>query len=299
MIFVCVQPASRYYAWQVDTMLYSFKKLNLFRKNQAHIICAEHSESDYFKRLINKYPEAQFFFYNDMRKNPQYISSIRFNLLEQHWKKYSYLEDARFFYHDCDIVLNRIPKIPNDRKIYLSDTKSYIGLEYIKSKGVEYVNLMSDIAGIDKETLKEFDQGAGGAQYVFSGIDWYFWNEAYRDSEKLFVEVSKLNNKKVNSDKNFHPLQIWTSDMWAILWNFWKRNKRTYILKELDFCWSTDAIERWDFTNICHNAGVSKNDQDLFFKGKYMTIKPPKGLKINNKKVSHKYYQTVCEAIYN
>jgi len=299
MIFICVQPASKYYAWQVDTMLYSFRKQRLFLEHQAHIICANNPEEEEFKKLIYKYPEAQFFFYEDTRKDPEYISSIRFHLLEKHWKMYSYLEDARFFYHDCDIVLNRIPKIPNDRKIYVSDTKSYIGLDYIKSKGVEYVKLMSDIVEIDQSKLQEYDQGAGGCQYVFSNVDWYFWNECYKNSEKLFKEVTKLNDKKVYWNREFHPLQIWTSDMWAILWNFWKREKRTYISKELDFSWATDAVERWDFTNICHNAGVSKNDTDLFFKGKYINEKPPKGLKINNKKVSHRYYQTVCEAIYN
>lgn len=299
MIFICVQPASKYYAWQVDTMLNSFRKLDLFKENQAHIICSDHSERKEFEKLIDKYKEAQFFFYKDDRVDSSYISSIRFHLLEKHWKSYPYLSNVRFFYHDCDIILNRIPKIPNDRKIYVSDTKSYIGLDYIKSKGEDYVKLMSDIVQIDSNKLKEFDEGAGGAQYVFSDIDWYFWNECYRDAEKLFKEVTELNAKNVYWDNKFHPLQIWTSDMWSILWNFWKRDRRTFISKELDFCWATDAIERWDFTNICHNAGVSKNDQDLFFKAKYIDNKPPKGLEINNKKVSHKYYQAVCEAIYN
>ena len=299
MIFICVQPASKYYAWQVDTMLYSFKKLNLFQEHQAHIICGNHPEEKEFKKLIHKHREAQFFFYNDKRVNVNYISSIRFHLLEQHWKSYPYLSNARFFYHDCDIVLNKIPILPNDRKIYLSDTKSYICLDYIKSKGEEYVKLMSDICQIDINTLEKYDKGAGGAQYVFSDIDWYFWNECYRDAEKLFKEVTELNAKNVYWNKNFHPLQIWTADMWSILWNFWKRERKTYISKALDFCWATDAIERWDFTNICHNAGVSKNNMDLFFKGVYINNKPPKGLNINKKKVSYKYYQTVCDALYN
>lgn len=299
MIFICAQPASKYYAWQVDTMLYSFRKLNLFKENQAHIVCSEHQDKNEFAKLINKYPEAQFYFYNDTRINPQYISSIRLNLLEQHWRKYPFLSNSKFFYHDCDIVLNKMPNIPRDGKIYLSDTKSYIGYEYIKSKGQDVLDLMCDVAGVNEQMLKDNDNGSGGAQYVFSNVDWYFWNEAYRDSESLFVKLTKLNQMKTKQDSKYHPLQIWTADMWAVLWNFWKRGKSTHLLKELDFCWSTDAIERWDFTNICHNAGVSIRNEDLFFKGKYINDKPPKGLQINNKKVSHKYYQVVCEAIYN
>lgn len=299
MIFLCAQPATKYYSWQIDTMLYSFEKLDLFKENQAHIICGGDSQTKEFKDLIYKYPKAQFFFYKDTRNNPKYISSIRFNLLEQHWKSFPYLSNARFFYHDCDIVLNRIPDIPQDRKIYVSDTQSYIGYEYIKSKGQDVLNAMCDIVGISEQMLKDYDKGSGGAQYIFSNIDWYFWNEAYRDSESLYEKITKLNNKKIEQDSTYHTLQIWTADMWAVLWNFWKREKRTHILKELDFCWATDPIERWDFTNICHNAGVSINNKDLFFKGKYINNKPPKGLEINNKKVSHQYYKTVCEAIYN
>ena len=44
--------------------------------------------------------------------------------------------------------------------------------------------------------------------------------------------------------------------------------------EELDFCFATDPIEKVKEVKILHNAGVTTNDEDLFFKGRYVTSTP-------------------------
>ena len=55
MIYLCAQPATKYYAWQIDVMLWSFKQQGVLLDN-CHIVCAKHGEIDpHFNIMISKY----------------------------------------------------------------------------------------------------------------------------------------------------------------------------------------------------------------------------------------------------
>jgi hypothetical protein len=60
--------------------------------------------------------------------------------------------------------------------------------------------------------------------------------------------------------------------MWAVLWNAWLRGNETKVTPELDFCWATDTINRWEETSIFHNAGATPDRKDIFFKGPGGTV---------------------------
>ena len=45
MIYLCAQPATKYYAWQIDVMLWSFKQQGVLLDN-CHIVSAKHGEVD-------------------------------------------------------------------------------------------------------------------------------------------------------------------------------------------------------------------------------------------------------------
>jgi hypothetical protein len=85
---------------------------------------------------------ANYFYYEDTRKYPiSYISSIRPNVLKQHFKIFTELSQKEIFYHDCDIVFTKYPDFLNKELLvnvmnwFVSDTKSYISYSYILSKG--------------------------------------------------------------------------------------------------------------------------------------------------------------------
>jgi hypothetical protein len=122
--------------------------------------------------------------------------------------------------------------------------------------------------------------------------------------KRLFKDITDLNNQKIISDKHtvnpgepsrtpYHPLQIWCADMWAVLWNVWKRGAQTICHNDLQFSWATSHISDWDKYNINHNAGVVNDKTGLFYKGLYQRSLPPKDLEIKPENCSFNYYQLV------
>jgi hypothetical protein len=305
MRYICAQPATIYYSWQVDTMIYSFIN-NGVNQQQIDIIFAETGLEDnpcYY--LLEKYPQVNFYFYPDTRIGVKYISSIRPHILKKHFYRKPNLYKGTFIYHDCDIVLTKPLNISHNylcgcnKTCYLSNTISYIGYDYIKSKGEDVLDLMCKVVDISKEIIKKNQKKSGGAQYILKNIDYKFWEEVEIDCENLFTEVVQLNTKKKEENNLYHELQIWCADMWAVLWNLWKRNIDTEIIEELNFTWATEPIDAWGKNAIFHNAGINNNDNNEFYKANYLGKKPPKNLKINPNLASYKYYELVKKILNN
>jgi len=186
----------------------------------------------------------------------------------------------------------------DDENWYVSNTISYIGHRYIKSKGDLVMDMMLSIFGISEEFIQEREEQSGGAQYIMKGVDWRFFKKMQFDCETLFKNVTELNNSLKKDNPTYHELQIWCSDMWAILWNAWMRGFKTNVIPELDFAWATDDISRWDEKYIFHNAGVtSSNKEMLFYKGDYINKTPYDviGDTYDKQKASHKYFQIIQE----
>jgi hypothetical protein len=253
-----------------------------------------------WEKLASHYNTVRFFFYEDTRKKPiRYISSIRPNILKQHFKTHPELSNEVIFYHDCDMIFTKPVdwnRFLNDNIWYLSDTNSYINYDYIISKGDDVYNKMCDIIGINSIVPKLMNSNSGGAQYILKNIDCEFWEKVEKDCEKLYSEINELNNLKKQQDPSYHELQIWCSDMWSVLWNGWLRGNETKVVKEMDFSWATDSEERFNQTNIFHNAGVTCSCGGKFYKANYRDSLPYNlDLRIKEGMASYKYYQEIQE----
>ena len=305
--FVCAQPAIKYYSWQLETMLNNFIEMGI-NLNQVDIVCWKQTGevSEEYSKLANGYP-ARFFFYDDTRETRHYISSIRPNILKQHFTKYPELEKEAILYHDCDIVFTKPIKWEQylqDNKWYGSDCRWYIGHDYIISKGEDILDKMCEIVDIDKQLVKDNELNAIGAQYLMKGINAQFWVNVEKDCERLFKEITDLNNEKIELDRHtmsegearqpYHPLQIWCADMWAVLWNGWKLGYESVCHPDLEFAWATSTEADWDRLNIFHNAGVTDAAGGLFYKALYMNELPyNKNLEIKEGTASKKYYEII------
>ena len=302
MIYICAQPATQYFGWQIDVMLHSFLTTGV-DMNNVHIVSAIQNEVDpYFDKLKEKYKNVTFEFYEDTRKSKKYISSVRPHILAKHFAKHRWLEKENVFYHDCDIALTKpidFSGLKDDDICYLSDTISYIGHDYILSKGNEVLDKMCSIMNLPKEIVRKNEKNSGGAQYLLKKINFRFWLQVEWDSEKLFTEITKLNEELVKKDPNYHTLQIWCADMWAVLWNLWKANKETKVVKELNFLWSVTNKDQWHANSIYHNAGVTAKSEGLFYKGKYIKEMPDLELNegLDKTKCSYNYYLLVQQTL--
>lgn len=300
--YICAQPAIEYYAWQVDVMLNNFRKQGI-NLNQVDIVCWKENGiiPESWIKLANHYA-ARFFFYDDTRETHHYISSIRPNILKQHWEKYPELSNDAIFYHDCDIVFTKPPTewitdvMINDKKWYGSDTRWYIGHDYIKSKGEDILDAMCEIVGISKGEVEMNELNAIGAQYLMKNIDYNFWDKVERDCEILYKDISALSGIKKEENPSYHELQIWCADMWAVLWNGWLRGNQTICHDNFQFTWATEKIEGWDKNNIFHNAGVTNSTSNLFYKAEYMNRYPYNvTLELKTDMASYNYWLEICD----
>jgi hypothetical protein len=76
------------------------------------------------------------------------------------------------------------------------------------------------------------------------------------------------------------------------------RGYNTKIIPEMDFCWATDDVSKWDERYIFHNAGVVEGQKDaLFYKGKFTNVLPYNSDldKYVHTKASWKYVQIIKE----
>jgi hypothetical protein len=283
--YICVQPRILYYAWQVEVMINNFIK-NGINPNNIDILVAwnpndktsEPENIEAWDKLASHYSSVRFFFYQDTREQPiHYISSVRPNILKQHFKAHPELESEAVFYHDCDIVFTRKPDFNaflNDNIWYLSNTNSYINYDYIISKGQDVYDKMCEITKMNPLIPRLMNSNSGGAQYIMKNVDADYWEKVERDSEKLFKEITELNNQKKTTNPEYHELQIWCADMWAVLWNGWLEGNETKVVPEMDFSWATDPSNRWNQTTIYHNAGATCGSQGTFYKALYMGTLP-------------------------
>ena len=296
--FICAQPAILYYAWQVEVMLNNFQSIGI-NLNQVDIVCKiDGVVPQEWVNLANGYP-ARFFFYNDTRESTHYISSVRPNILKQHFKQHPYLKDEAILYHDCDIVFTKPinwEQFLQDNKWYGSDCRWYISHDYIISKGEDVLDEMCRIVGIEKELVKANELNSIGAQYLMKGIDEQFWADVERDCEILFRDITELNAKKKQENPKYHELQIWCSDMWSVLWNGWKRGYESICHEDLQFAWATSPEGDWFKYNIYHNAGVTSNSDGYFYKSMYINRLPYKDdLEIKPDTANKHYWNIIKE----
>jgi len=278
--FVCAQPATLYYAWQVEVMLNNFIAMGV-NPNNIDIVCWKQNGviPEEWNKLANGYA-ARFFFYDDTRETKHYISSIRPNILKQHWLKHAYLSKDAIFYHDSDIIFTKpigdwiTDEMINDNEWYGSDTRWYIGHNYIQSKGDDVISEMCKITGMEESVIEANEMNSIGAQYLMKGVDYLFWNRVETDSENLYKEISELNRKKKELDPTHHELQIWCADMWAVLWGAWRKGYKTNCHPNFDFSWGTSSTNDYHKMNIMHNAGVTDSVSGLFYKAEYMNKLP-------------------------
>lgn len=300
--FVCAQPATLYYAWQVEVMINNFIEMGV-NPNNMDIVCWKQNNviPEDWINLANRYP-ARFFFYDDTRETRYYISSIRPNLLKQHWLKYPELENEVIFYHDCDIIFSKpISEWITDEMIiddlwYGSDTRWYISHSYIKSKGQDVIDKMCELMDIPEKLIEDNELNCVGAQYLMKNVNFDYWDRVESDCEILFKDITELNNQKKAADPTYHELQIWCSDMWSVLWGSWRLGNTTLCHKNFEFSWGTSSIEDFNKMSIMHNAGVVSPGDGLFYKANYMNKLPYNDpLEIKENTASRKYWDIIVK----
>jgi hypothetical protein len=281
--FIMCQPAIFRFEWELEVSLTRMRKLGI---KDIILLFSKHNQRipSYLKA---KY-DVEVHEYDDRRVDKSYIPSIKPYLWAKFLQEDRSRENETYFYLDSDVIFREIPNvIPRDDVWYGSDCSSYLGVEYIDSKGSGLLESMCRRIGVNPEVIRN-QNPVCGAQWVISNPTFEYWLKVYEDSTKLYKYLNSLSNCDI---------QKWTAEMWAQLWNAYYFGRTTETSSELDFCWATDKVDRYYETKIYHNAGVVDSKQSLFFKGQYIHKSPFKDdlSFVDKTKASIKYVEALCE----
>ncbi len=289
MIFVSAQPDCIYFHWQVELYLYQFSRHGIIDKCYA-IFGYVDKPSEYVLSLSKRYNVIS---YKDERTDKTYIPSIRPHILKKFFKDNPHLS-KKVFYHDSDIFLVKLPKfeLMTGDFGYLSDTISYIGYNYLQSCSKRYkqkypelpdndlATKMCECMEISENLVKENEKNSGGAQYILKNINFDFWDKVETSCNKLYGMLKKYESKYPID----HHIQSWTTDMWCVLWEYWRLGNKTVIHDELDFSWAVNDVTTYHNKNIFHLAGATSGESTrMFYKGQYNNKNPIEEYRINKK----------------
>jgi hypothetical protein len=292
ILFVSAQPDVPYFHWQSKLYIHNFIKNGVDPK-QIHVIFGISDQTnepsdgglDIVKTGVNVH------FIKDQRDKKNYIPSIKPYLIQK-WLEQDETRGKLFFLHDSDIILTKkldIEELLQDDKIYMSDTKNYIGYDYLKNCSKKYeknftncyeeqlIDEMIDVVGIDKEIIKQNKENSGGAQYIIKNTNSILWDKIYKNSTELYEKMMRFQRRYPLKDGK---VQFWTAEMWSILWNLWIDNKQTQITDQLDFAWATDKVQKFFEKPILHMAGITEEMKHTrFYKGSFINNDPIELLK--------------------
>lgn len=288
MKLLLCQPAVPRFRWELEVLL---TNLQQFGEHEITLLFSKHDDTIplYFQ---NKYG-CRVFVYQDRRIFNGYIPAIRPYLLYCHLLTHPEYEQGQYLYIDSDIIFRELPDFAtfdyDTRKVYGGDCDGYMGLDYILSRkhGAEIAHNMARICGIRTEQMRGVP--GIGAQIILNNPTAAFWLRAYKNANAIHLYFQGI-------DSN---IQKWTAEMWAQLWTWVAFGITPIHSTELDFSRPTDPIEKWDKYKIMHNAGVTVNDTDLFYKGKWDKESPISSdfAYVNKNKCSYKYIEAINRVI--
>ncbi len=298
-IIITAQPDSRFFVWETEIQINNLRKWGISNKLNVLVYWdwqehKPHVNMDWLD-LRSKYPEVKFHFYKEDKEdlNPDiikyvYKSVIRPFCLKKFWTRYPETKDKTVVYIDGDVLFMHEPPIDEWCKgdtCYVSDTRGYLGVDYMRNKAKEvnlpenhFIKLGAELTGIEVQDILDNDEHCGGAQYVLKGITADFWQKVQDDCVNIKQRFA-IENQRYYVQKGIERglttedagIQSWCADMWAVLYNLYYFKKEVKSPESMKFTWATDELN--DTTRaryFLHNAGAgSGNNHFLFDKSRY------------------------------
>lgn len=263
MKYVLCQPSTVKFEWQLEVFCTNLIDLGV-EPSDIVLLFTKIDDESIPQRLADKYG-VEIHVYSDTIQTFGYMPAIRPYL----WAKY--LEEDRsreigtYLYCDSDIIfrelidVDKLDLAPN--RWYGSNCNGYLNLDYIRNckNGQRTLIQMAKVVKMDVDFLETINLNSGGAQWVIQDPKAAYWRKVYSDSIDMYRTLNLADS----------DIQVWTAEMWAMLWNMMYFNIGPVVDKELDFTWATDSASKYYKTKIYHDAGVTQTDTDLFYKGKY------------------------------
>lgn len=169
---------------------------------------------------------------------------------------------------------------------YGTDTDSYTGPAYLKSKGEDLWTALCDLAGVDPDTAA---QALGrGSQWLFTGMPGQTWEE--------IAELSEDAHRILDA----HPsdVQVWCAEMYVTQLVLARDGITAESAPAMRMVWANGPVDDWNHAGFFHNAGITKPDTGHFFKGRFRDRAPfySQDLRVNEGSASAEYVHRIRAA---
>lgn len=290
LVKITVQPSDLLFTWTLRVQLTNFRKHGFIENYRAIVWIPFNRLNDplpkEWKELEIDFPEVKFFYYFDKENYIKvtqafnYIPLLRPHCLRKHFEEYPELKDEAIFYIDADVILTKpldLSEFLQDDVCYMSQAGHYINADYFDSKiqkvlpeklesykKIDVLDELSKEIGINRKICEDNNNNSGAAQYLLKNIDAKYWAEVESACMVIIIYLGNINRRFfISTDEGY---QKWCADIWAVIWNLWKRDIKTECPKILNFAWATDRVDRWDEVYIYHDAGATPENNKLFYK---------------------------------
>lgn len=293
MKYVMAQPAVPRFEWEVKVAIYGLLKADIL-KEDIIILFSRHEETvvEEIKKL-----GVSVHTYQDERYDSEYIPSLKPYLMYRYLEEDISRENETYFFMDSDVIVREEPSINAneytryDQRIWHgSNCNGYLNYDYIIQckNGQQILEDMAYIVEVSVEEIKLINSQNIGAQYIMTKPSKEYFHKVYVDSIKLWKYIK-------DKDTN---LQKWTVEMWSTLWNMIFFGIMPRVSEDLEFAWATDSRTDWYENKIYHNAGITQDMKDMFFKGDYINKDPfnEDFSHINKDTASYEYTKLITEA---
>jgi hypothetical protein len=280
MKFVSVIQDTTYFHWQQEIQAFNFQKLGIL--NSLVVVVLYEPGAAPSDRMVQLGMLAEVHFFDNAQLDRSYSPSNKpYGLMRLLQKAPWY--GSRLLTIDSDVVL----RLPLDSKLldgpnmddpcwYVSNSGviGFIGHDYLAQHlDGPSVDEMARLVGLSGARLQEEQQNSGGAQIYMKNVTSAFFRQVTDDCLKIRRWV--LEQKR---DDGTFKLQVWTAEMWAMLWNAF-RMADVRVSRELDFAWAPHERSMWDNCKILHLAGVNDDvvkqfGRSAFQKGDYTGLSP-------------------------
>lgn len=174
---------------------------------------------------------------------------------------------------------------------YGTDTDSYTGPGYIRSKGEGLWLEVCELVGVDPAYAEQFP--GIGAQYATAGSTSEFWCAVAEKSIEVYQHVSSGESIARYTPEGEHPLQSWTAEMYVMQLEMVRRGVTPVVSPEMEMVWADGPASGWERVGFFHDAGqVESNGRD-FHKQTFQRSPWRQRIKVSPESASARYVELI------
>jgi hypothetical protein len=296
MKFLVPIPDSKYYLWQILVQITNFRDMGYEEDLHIPVIYFHNKPSERLIQLsTSKELKCHWHLYPNNRIKKWYSATMKPYLVGKYFEEFIGERTTTYHYLDPDCIFTKpmdfTPFMVDTNTWFGSDTGSYTGEKYIKSKGNQLFYDICELVGVNPSLIEGKRGWEVGAQYFIKNNDPAMWFEIEDKSADLYKFLQETRSKYNMDGKK--PLQIWCCEMYVTQMIALKYGIELKVSPLMNFHWSSHNIKNWFNKPYYHNAGQTKDNGKDFYKSGYKTSPFRKKINVISTSASYNYLQLV------